>query len=140
MLRKIITVKTAKQFTDLNSILSDFIKDTKGEGLLHVFVQHTTCAIKIVENELLLLADINNFFNEMFPENAEYMHNKIEIRQVPITERLNAHSHLRQLFLPTSEMIPVRDGEMLLGKWQTVFLIELDPIRDRNIVLSYIGE
>lgn len=137
MLRKVVTIRTEKQFTDLTQMAKDFVKETKGEGSLHIYVKHTTCAIKIIENEILLLADINNFLNELMPHDAEYMHNKIEIRNVPVNERINAHSHLRQLFLTTSETIPVSDGELLMGKWQTCFLIEFDPIRDREVVFSY---
>jgi secondary thiamine-phosphate synthase enzyme len=66
------------------------------------------------------------------------MHDKIEIREVPVNERINAHSHLRQLLLPTSETIPVENGKLLLGKWQSVYLVELDPIRDREVVLTFI--
>lgn len=138
MNRKIITIRTEKQFTNLNDAINDFIKDKKGDGEVHIFVQHTTCAIKILENELLLLADINNFLEKLIPAQNNYMHDKIEIRQVPVNERTNAYSHLRQLLLPTSERIPVKDGKMLLGKWQSIFLVELDPIRDRDIVLTYI--
>lgn len=137
MLRKTVTIKTEKQFTDLTQIAKDFVKETRGEGSLHIYVKHTTCAIKILENEILLLADINNFLNTLIPPDTEYMHNKIEIRDVPVNERINAHSHLRQLFLTTSETIPVSNGKLLMGKWQTCFLVELDPIRDREVVFSY---
>jgi thiamine phosphate synthase YjbQ (UPF0047 family) len=40
--------------------------------------------------------------------------------------------------LPTSETIPVENGKMLLGKWQSVFLVELDPARDREVIISFI--
>ncbi len=135
--RKIITINTNKQFISLNEYIEDFIKD-KGDGIVNIFTRHTTCAIKIIEGELLLLADINNFLQNLVPEKNNYMHDKIEIRQVPVNERVNAHSHLRQLVLPTSETIPVEKGKMMLGKWQTVYLIELDPIRDREVVLTFI--
>lgn len=138
--RKEIIITTEKQFTRLNDYLNDFIKDKKGAGLLHVFTTHTTCAIKIIEGEILLLADINNFLDTLIPKENNYMHDRIEIRDVPVNERINAHSHLRQLFLPTSESIPVQDGKMMLGKWQSVYLVELDPIRDRNVIFTYIGE
>lgn len=138
--RKEIIITTEKQFTRLNDYLNDFIKDKKGAGLLHVFTTHTTCAIKIIEGEILLLADINNFLDTLIPKENNYMHDRIEIRDVPVNERINAHSHLRQLFLPTSETIPVQDGKMMLGKWQSVYLVELDPIRDRNVIFTYIGE
>ena len=140
MNRKELIIRTEKQFTNLNQELNEFVKDKKGIGLLHVFTTHTTCAVKIIEGETLLLADINNFLDKLIPKEGNYMHDKIEIRDVPINERINAHSHLRQLFLPTSETIPVQDGKLMLGKWQSVYLVELDPIRDRQIIITYIEE
>lgn len=138
--RKILTINTEKQFTSLNTFIEDFVKDKKGNGIVHVFTMHTTCAIKIIEGELLLLADINNFLDTLIPKENNYMHDRIEIRQVPVNERINAYSHLRQLLLPTSETIPVCNGKLMLGKWQSVYLVELDPIRDRQVVLTYTGE
>lgn len=131
-------MRTEKQFTPLNDSLNEFVKGKKGTGLVHVYTSHTTCAIKIIEGETLLLADINNFLDTLIPKEGKYMHDRIEIRDVPVNERINAHSHLRQLFLPTSETIPVQDGKLLLGKWQTVYLVELDPIRDRKVLFTYI--
>lgn len=137
MSRKHIVIKTEKQFTDLNEIAKDFVKDKQGEGMLNIFVRHTTCAIKILENEILLLADINGYLDKQFNNGHVYMHDKIEIRDVPINERVNGHSHMKQLSFPTSENIPVSKGQLLLGTWQTIFLIEFDPIREREIVLTY---
>ncbi len=137
MNRKTITICTEKQFTRLNEYVEEFIKDKKGDGLVNVFVQHTTCAIKIIEGEILLLADINNFLEKLAPKENNYMHDKIEIRDVPINERINAYSHLRQLLLTTSETIPCSNGKLLLGKWQSIFLVELDPMRDRDVILTY---
>lgn len=137
---KNITINTLKQFISLNEYIGDFINETTGHGIVHIFTRHTTCAIKILEDELLLLADINNYLDETFPKNQKYMHDRIEIREVPINERINGYSHMRQMFFSTSESIPVKDGKLLLGQWQTVFLIEFDPIRDRDIVITYIGD
>lgn len=137
--RKIIVVKTEKQFISLNSVIEEFVKDKKGFGMVNIFTKHTTCAIKIIENELLLLADINNYLDETFPKNKEYMHDRIEIREVPVNERINGFSHMRQMFFSTSENVPVENGILQIGKWQSIFLIEFDPIRDREIVLTYFG-
>ena len=138
MYRQKITILTEKQFTKLNSHIERFIANKKGVGLVHIFTTHTTCAVKIIENEILLLADINAFLDRLIPKEGNYMHDKIEIRDVPTNERINAFSHLRQLFLPTSETVPVQDGKLLLGKWQSIFLVELDPIRERDVILTYI--
>lgn len=137
--RKEYFIKTEKQFTDLKPYIEDFLKDKRGTGLLHVFVAHTTCAIKIMEGEILLLSDVNDYLTKTFPKEGGYRHDIIEIRDVPIDERVNGFSHMRQLFFDVSTMIPVRDGKMELGTWQSVFLVEFDPMRDRKVILSYIG-
>jgi len=137
-IRKSFKIYTEKGFTSLNDILLDFVKGRTGDGLIHIFTRHTTCGIKIIENEILLLADIGNHFESIAPNNLKYLHDNIGIRDVPSTERINGVSHIRQLHITTSEMIPTSDDKLLLGEWQTVFLIELDPSRNREIILTYI--
>jgi secondary thiamine-phosphate synthase enzyme len=132
-----IVINTEKQFTPLDDYIHDFIKDKKGSGMVNVFVAHTTCAIKIMEGEILLLSDVNEYLNQTFPKENGYKHDIIEIRDVPLNERVNGHSHMKQLFFGTDVNIPVEDGKMLLGKWQAVFLVEFDPIRDREVYITY---
>lgn len=55
MVRKKIVIKTEKQFISLNGIIEEFIKDKTGVGMVNVFVAHTTCAIKVMEGEILLI-------------------------------------------------------------------------------------
>jgi len=130
---------TEKQFTCLKCDVESFLEGEAGSGLLNIYTKHTTCAIKIIENELLLLADINNYLDAAFPKDGNYMHDRIEIRDVPVDERINGYSHMRQLFLSTSETIPVIKGAPQIGKWQTPFLIELDPAREREVVFSFVS-
>lgn len=132
-----VVINTEKQFTPLNDYIHDFIKGKSGSGMVNIFVAHTTCAVKVLEGELLLLADINNYLDKCFPKEGNYMHDKIEIRDVPLTERVNGFAHLRQLFFSSDVTIPVEDGKMVLGQWQTVYLVEFDPIRDRDIIITY---
>lgn len=139
MLRKEIVIPTEKEFTSLNEILNDFIKEQQGLGMLNVFVTHTTCAIKVMEGEILLLSDVNDYLETTFPKENRYRHDMIGIRDVPINERINGYSHMRQLFFCADTTIPCMDGKMLLGKWQEVFLIEFDPVRERKIILTYIS-
>ncbi len=137
MLRKEITVTTEKQFIKLTDIVSDFVKTQKGDGMVNIFVCHTTCGIKILENEILLLSDISSYLDKTFPKDGDYRHDIIGIREVPVNERINGFSHMRQLYFESSTNIPVKDGKLFLGKWQDVFLVELDPIRERDIVITY---
>lgn len=137
MKRSKIVIKTEKQFTDLRPYVEELIKGTKGVGMVNVFVAHTTCAIKIMEGELLLLSDVNQYLEETFPQTGRYRHDMIGIRDVPVNERINGFSHMRQLFFDVSADIPVEDGQLLLGKWQSLFLVEFDPIRDRTVYITY---
>ena len=73
--RKEFVIRTEKQFTPLNERLEEFIKNKKGSGMVNVFVAHTTCAIKILEGELLLLGDINNYLDKTFPKDGKYLDN-----------------------------------------------------------------
>ena len=68
------------------------------------------------------------------------MHNDIELRDCPEDEPENAHSHLAAMLLGSSESIPVVDGELQLGNWQSVLFIELDGPRERSITLQLWGE
>jgi secondary thiamine-phosphate synthase enzyme len=54
-------------------------------------------------------------------------------------EPANGHSHCQHLFLGASETIPVQDGKMLLGKWQSIFLVELDHARRRLVLVQTMG-
>lgn len=137
MERKELCILTEKQFTSLNKNIQEFINDKKGKGILNIFVSHTTCAIKIMEGELLLLADVNNYFDKTFPIDGHWLHDRIEIRDVPVNERINGFAHMRQLFFDVSTNIPVENGKMQIGKWQEVFLVEFDPIRERRVILTY---
>ena len=137
MKRTKIVIRTEKQFTDLRPYVEEFIKGTMGVGMVNVFVAHTTCAIKIMEGELLLLSDVNDYLERSFPLNGLYRHDMIGIRNVPIDERINGFSHMRQLFFDVSSDVPVEDGKLVLGKWQSLFLVEFDPIRDRTVYLTY---
>ena len=132
-----VTFRTDKQFTDLKPYISDFLKEKTGTGMLNVFVAHTTCAIKIMEGEILLLSDVNSYLEHAFPKTGEYRHDIIDIRDVPVNERINGFAHMRQLFFDVSTNIPVEDGKMLLGKWQSVFLVEFDPTRERKVIFTY---
>lgn len=137
MLKKEIIVKTEKQFISLMSEINELIKNEKGAGIVNVFVAHTTCAIKVMEGEILLLSDVQDYLAKTWPENGGYRHDIIGIRDVPITERINGFSHMRQLFFSCDVNIPCQDGKMQLGQWQDVFLIEFDPIRERKVIITY---
>ncbi|HEV2171141.1 MAG TPA: secondary thiamine-phosphate synthase enzyme YjbQ, partial [Candidatus Binatus sp.] len=126
------------QFIDLTDHINEHLKmNAVDSGAVTVFSRHTTAAIKINEAEELLLEDFKNMLREMCPSERDYNHNDMSRRKPPIAidERPNAHSHLMHLLLSTSETIPVIDGQLALGTWQRVFMVELDGPRKRQVMI-----
>ena len=72
-------------------------------------------------------------------KNIKYLHDLISLRDdVPPEERINGHSHIRSLFFNSSETVPVSEGTLLLGEWKDIFVVELDPGREREIICTFV--
>ncbi len=132
----------APEFIDITDQVLDSIAEsgvTMGNVL--VYSKHTTAAIKINEMEPLLLEDMARTLEHIAPRDADYRHNDFTVRTVNMNEDEcpNGHSHCSHLMLGTSETIPIIDGELQLGQYQSVFMIELDHPRDREVLISVIG-
>jgi secondary thiamine-phosphate synthase enzyme len=109
--------------------------------MVNVQTRHTTTAIIVNENEPLLLEDLVHQLERFAPRNGLYQHNDFSRRlDIPPDEPANGHSHCKALFLPTSVALNIVDGELQLGRWQSVFFIELDEARMRLISVMVIGE
>ncbi len=132
----------APEFIDITDEVLDAVQSSGiQEGTVTVFCRHTTAAVKINENEPLLLEDMARFLERAAPREDDYRHNDFVIRTVNMTEDEcpNGHAHCQHLLLSASETIPISSGEALLGRWQRVFLIELDRPRRREVVVQVHG-
>jgi secondary thiamine-phosphate synthase enzyme len=132
----------APQFIDITDEVTGAVEASGiRDGAVTVFSRHTTAAVKINENEPLLLEDMARFLEQVAPREVNYRHNDFTIRTANMTEDEcpNGHSHCQHLLLSASETIPICDGAVLLGRWQLVFLIELDRPRLREIVIQVHG-
>jgi secondary thiamine-phosphate synthase enzyme len=131
------------QFLDITDQVADLVRATGlREGIVTVFSRHTTAAVRIQEDEPLLIEDLRDFLARSAPPSGHYRHNDFRIRTVHMhdDETPNGHSHCLQMLLGTSETIPVADGEMLLGTWQRIFVVELDgPRATREILIQVLG-
>jgi secondary thiamine-phosphate synthase enzyme len=89
-----------------------------------------------------LLADFAALIEDVAPRGAAYRHDDVTARQVNVTpdERVNGHAHCRALLLGPSACLNVVDGKLQLGRWQRVFLAELDGPREREISVVIVGE
>ncbi len=132
----------APQFID---ITDDVVRIVEASGVqfgqVTAYSQHTTAAVKINENEPLLLRDLARTLRQFAPPTAYYEHNDFSRRTVNMNEDecANGHAHVQHLFLSSSETIPVIDGRISLGTWQRVFLVELDHPRLRRVLVNVVG-
>jgi len=139
--------KTDKMFTDITDQI-EAILPKKFEGLVNVYSPHTTCCIWQTENEILHLVDVRFFLDKQVPyvkqpegehRNVKYLHDMMSLRpDVPVDEKINGHSHIRSMFFNSSENIPVKDNKLLVGKWKRLFFVELDPVRERELIVTFI--
>jgi len=135
--------KRAPEFMDITQRVRECVAEARiKNGFVVVFSRHTTAAVKINENEPLLLQDMEQFLERMSPRNGNYKHNDFSVRTVNMTEDEcpNGHAHCQHLLLGTSETIPIVEGMMQFGRWQSIFLIELDHPRPREVVVQVLGE
>ncbi len=138
-------VYLTKKAPNFQDITDDIKKVVKKSGILNgialVFSLHTTCSIKINENEPLLLADLGKFLNKLAPVDGDYQHNDFTIRTVNMCddECKNGHAHCQQTLMGTSELLPIKEGDLVLGQWQRILLIEMDRPRERKVLVEVMG-
>ena len=122
------------QFIDLSEEIRAWVRASGvRDGLLTVTSPHTTARITRNERETELQGDMVRFLERLAPADAPYRHNLDTV-----DDRANAHSHLLGLFMPASENIPVVDGALAMGTWQSLFFVELDgprPAREVQLQL-----
>lgn len=104
-------------------------------GLLTVFVQHTSCSLVIQENaDPDVTADLRDYFERLVPENVKDYRHTAEGPD-------DMTSHIRTTLTGVSSGIPVIDGRMALGTWQGLYLFEhRDVPHRRTVVLQLMGE
>ena len=138
-----LETKEAPEFIDITEWVCQCVAQSKvANGFVIVYSKHTTAAVKINENEPLLLQDMVAFLEKISPRNGGYQHNDFSVRTVNMTddESPNGHAHLQHLLLGTSETVPLIDGVMQFGRYQSVFFIELDHPRSREVMVQVVGE
>ena len=138
---KVITESVSystKGFADIVNITDDvrnFIKK-RGikEGNVTVFIPGSTGGITTIEYEPGLLQDLPEFFEKIIPSNTSYHHDKT-------WGDGNGFSHLRSALIGPSISVPVTGGNLTLGTWQQIILIDFDNRnRNRNVIFQVTGE
>ena len=116
-----LPTRAKRELVDITSELAAIVsKAAMAEGLCHVYVAHATAAIVINENDdPNVCVDLLDALDRLIPAGI-WRHDRVDG---------NAASHIQAAILGPGETIPVRNGELLLGRWQAVMLAELDGPR-----------
>ena len=119
-----IKTKTGIQLIDITKEVRAAVKKSGiKNGLVHVFSMHTTGAITINEGaDPAVETDILNFINELVPFNNTYKHMEG-----------NSDAHIKVSLIGPSEIIPLENGELVLGTWQAIYFCEFDGPRSRRV-------
>jgi len=128
-MRKTINIESRKriEYVDITSRVQAVVAETRlGDGVVFLYTPHTTTALTLNENESGLISDMQKILEHLVPEGS-YQHDKIDN---------NADAHLRSLILGQHLMILFTQGRLELGRWQSIFFVELDGPRNRKIIFK----
>ena len=136
--RDVVRLRTEKplQFVDLTALVAERVRRSGiRDGTITIQSRHTTAAVVVNENEPLLIEDFEDALERWAPRG-----NDLSARgRVPPGEKPNGHAHARVLLLGGSVTLNLASGEMDLGEWQSVFLVELDGPRCRTVSVQVMG-
>ena len=120
------TVETdeAVDVVDVTAAVEDAVPADVERGTCLVFVGHTTAGVTINEAEAGLRSDLRAALERLAPSDEEYRHDRIDD---------NAAAHLRATLLGSSVTIPIEDGTLALGTWQSILFVECDGPRTRRL-------
>jgi len=130
------------QFVDITEKLRQEVRRSGLRmGRIHLQSLHTTVGIAVNENEPLLLRDFESLLERLAPSGAGYEHDDFARRfEIALDEPINGHAHCRQLLLTGFATLLVEKGDLVLGRWQSVFAVELDGPRTRELALQLDGD
>ena len=134
-LNKTLKVETVGQgFYEISKKLNEIVEKFKlKNGLLTIYILHTSCSLLIQENaDKTVQEDLLNFFNKIAPENNNYLHNSEGPDDMP--------AHIKSALTQTNLSIPIENFQMTLGTWQGIYLFEhRKSSHTRTIKLHLIG-
>ncbi len=143
MTSQLLSLRTEASFQGLplTAELRRFVQSIgERDGAVVVSGQHTTTAVIINEMEERLLMDLKRWLSLQAPPGDGWKHDDLELRRgIPDDEPRNAHAHLQALMLGNEVTVNVSHGELQLGQYQEVMLVELDGPRQRRVSLQWLS-
>ena len=125
---EIFTLETQqpKQAIDITDSVAEVVSAAGvASGLCHVMALHSTAAVVVNESDDPNIGvDLINALDRAIPDHAGWLHDRVDD---------NAQAHIKAAILGPSEVVPAREGKLVLGTWQRILLIELDGPRRRRV-------
>ena len=126
------------EISDITKLVREAIQQFPvANGIALINTMHTTCALFVNEFQSALVDDLRNLIERLVPERAGYRHDDPRYSDC---ERGNASAHLRAALLGRSIAVGLNNGELTLGRFQSVIFAELDGPRKREITVQVMGE
>lgn len=133
--RKSIKIKTRRlnDFTNITEKIKDIIRESKiKNGMVFINSLHNTAALIIQEDDPTIHRDLINTLEKIVPLKEKYEHD--------YEGNENAVAHLKTNLLSSDLTIPLENGKLVLGTWQQIIFVELFEPREREVVVTIIGE
>ncbi|EKE10785.1 MAG: isopentenyl-diphosphate delta-isomerase, type 2 [uncultured bacterium] len=141
--KKTINIKSTTQveFIDITDRVSEVVEDSGVRtGQVLIYSPHTSASVIINHNESMLIQDFMRVLYRLVPINDKYSHDIFELNNNNKSDgRSNGHSHCKSMLLGVSETVPVEKGKIILTEKQSVFLVEFDGARTRDVIIQIIG-
>jgi secondary thiamine-phosphate synthase enzyme len=132
--REIFQVDTqeSQQAIEITESVREIVRRSRArEGLCHVMVLHSTAALVVNEtDDPNIGSDLIQALARAVPEHAGWLHDRIDD---------NAHAHIKASLLGPSELLGIHAGELVLGTWQRLLLLEFDGPRQRQISVQILS-
>jgi secondary thiamine-phosphate synthase enzyme len=132
-----VLTQNARQFIDITDEVQERVRRSGvRHGITIVTSMHTTASIAVNEHEPELHKDLDRLLRDIAPQERSYAHNTVPC---DIGEHPNGHAHCQALLLSARASLAVAAGVIVLGRYQRIFLVELDHARPRTVTVSVLG-
>lgn len=120
----------SQEFFDITSKVDNVVRKSKvKDGLCIIFAVGATSGLIINENEPMLIEDFKKVLEKIASSKEFYHH------------AANAYSHIRSAIFGNSQTILIKDGDLVLGTWQSIMVVNFDTrIREREVIVSVVGD
>ena len=128
------------QFCDFTEAVLEIVALSNiNHGSVTLFTPHTTTAVVINESETGYINDFKKKIEELVPSDSYYEHDDWDLRteNMQEDENVNGRSHVRGTIIgSTGVTLPIINSELIIGRWQRLFFVELDCARSRRLFVQ----